>query len=292
MLRCRVESLGVSLPGGGPWRGSLWHAAKAGTACLARSRYRRSDIEVLVNTGVHRDGHRCEPAMAVYVLRALGINTEFRGARTLGFDLTNGGCGMLNAAHVLQTMIQAGQARVGLIVSSETNCDADPDPGFVYPSSGAAALLDVAPRADQGFGAFAFRTDDNLSDLYASVVSLAQKHGRILLRRAAELEDAYLSAVGAVVDEVLARDELTRDAIDCVVPAQISGRFVARLAGAAGLPAQRILDLTGRLADTLSTSVFLALDEALRSGRLATGMRALLVACGSGITVGAATYRA
>ena len=292
MLRCRLESLGVSLPRDGLVRwGTLWHAVRAGNQCLARSHYRRSDIRVLINSGVHRDGHVCEPAIAAYVLRALDINVEFRGARTLGFDLLNGGCGMLNAAHVLASMMQAGEVRVGMLVSSEANTDERPDPAFPYPASGAAAVVDVSPFPHQGFGAFVFRTQDEHADLYSSVVNLAERNGRIVLRRRAELEDLYLASAGEVVEEVLARDELQRDQIACVVPAQLSPSFVARLGDAIGLPGDKVVDLTDRLPDTLSTSVFLALHEARRTGRVQTGQRALLMAFGSGITVGATVYR-
>ncbi len=292
MIRCRLESLGSSLPREGLLRwGSLWHATRAGSECLARSHYRRSDIEVLINTGVHRDGHVCEPAIASHVLRALDINVEFRGARTLGFDLLNGGCGMLNAAHVLATMMQAGEIRVGMLVSSEANSDAEPDPAFPYAASGAAAVLDISPFPHEGFGAFAFRTHDEHAELYTSVVSLARPRGRIVLRRSAELEERYLACAGEVVEEVLAREELGRERIDHVIPAQLSPAFVARLGAAIGLPREKVVDLSDRLPDTLSTSVFLALHESRRSGRVRAGERVLLLACGSGLSVGAALYQ-
>ena len=83
MRRCRIESLGVSPPRGGrPRWGSLKHAVVAGRSCLADSRYRRADVRVLINAGVHRDGHVCEPAIAAYIQHGLGINIEFQGRRT------------------------------------------------------------------------------------------------------------------------------------------------------------------------------------------------------------------
>jgi 3-oxoacyl-[acyl-carrier-protein] synthase III len=142
-----------------------------------------------------------------------------------------------------------------------------------------------------GFGAFAFHTHEEHSDLYTSVVSLDEKHGRLRVRRRAELEGAYLAAVGAVVDEVLAREGLRRDDVALVVPAQISAAFLARLPAAVGFPPERVLDLQDTLPDTLTTSVFLALHQARESGRVGPGARVLLLACGSGVTVGAATYQ-
>ncbi len=98
MRRCRIESLGVSLPRRRLRRwGSVRHAVEAGRRCLAASHYRPGDVEVLVNTGVYRDRHTCEPAMACYIQHRLGINVEFQGRRTASFDLLDGGVGMLSA---------------------------------------------------------------------------------------------------------------------------------------------------------------------------------------------------
>lgn len=293
MRRVRIEALGVSLPGGGLLRrGSLHHALKAGRRCLEASSYQRADVRVLVNTGVHRDEHVCEPAIAAYIQHGLGINVEFQGRRTLAFDLLNGGCGMLNGVHVVSALLLAGEVGAGLVVASEANSDRRPDAAWKYPASGAAVLLDVSPRARPGFGAFAFRTYEEHAALYSSVVSLAMPRGRLLLRRQAGLEDAWLAGAKDTVDEVLEKDGLRRADIDLVIPSQISPAFLGRLPEVIGIPADRVLNLSDRLADTLSTSVFLGLDAARRAGRIAKGARVLLQAFGSGLTIGAATYHA
>jgi 3-oxoacyl-[acyl-carrier-protein] synthase-3 len=292
MRRCRIESLGASPPRRGLFRwGSVKHAVVAGKRCLAASRYHPADVRVLVNTGVHRDRHTCEPAMAVYVQHGLGINVEFQGRRTLAFDLLNGGCGMLNAMHVVAAMIEAGDAQVAMVVSSEANSDSDPDPAYVWPRSGAGALLDVAPRRGMGFGEFVFHTDESCVDLCTSVVSLAQARGKICVQRKAELEGAWLSRAGGAVAELLAKEKLRKDEIDLVVPAQISAGFLAKLPEAIGFPREKVADLSSDLPDTLSTSVLLALHRAQQKGALGTGKRALLLAFGSGITVAAASHR-
>jgi len=290
--RCRIESLGVSSPRKTLFRwGSLKHAVAAGKRCLGQSIYNPTDVRVLINAGVHRDDHTCEPAIAAYVQRGLGINPEFQGRRTLAFDLLNGACGMLNAAQVVAALIEAGDAQVGMVVSSEANSDREPDPSYTYPPSGAAALLDVSPLRNVGFGSFVFQTHDEHSDLFASVVSLAVKRGRLSLKRTGEIEDVWLRHAGAAVDELLAKDRLAKSEIDFVVPAQISAKFLEKLPERLGLPREKVVDLSAKLADTHSTSTFLALHHLIASGQATGGKRALLLAFGSGITVGAATYR-
>jgi len=292
MRRCRIESLGVSPPRRTLLRwGSVKHAVEAGKRCLEKSIYHPNDVRVLVNAGVHRDGHTCEPAIAAYVQHRLDINVEFQGRRTLAFDLLNGACGMLNAAQVVGALIEAGEAQVGMVVSSEANSDARPDPSYPYPASGAAALLDVSPLRNVGFGSFVFQTHEEHADLFASVVSLAVKHGKLSIKRAAELEDVWLKHAGAAVDELLAKERLSKSEIDFVVPAQISAQFLQKLPERVGLPREKVLDLSAKLADTHSTSTFLALHHLVASGAATSGKRALLLSFGSGITVGAATYR-
>jgi 3-oxoacyl-[acyl-carrier-protein] synthase III len=292
MRRVRIESLGVSSPGRRLFKlGSVQHAVAAGKQALAASHYLPQDVRVLINTGIHRDEHICEPAMACYIQHGLDINIEFQGRRTLAFDLMNGGVGMLNALHVLTAMMHAGEASVGMVVASEVNADATPDPAYPYPASGAAVLLDLAPRKGVGFGAVAVDTKEEFADLYTSVVTLKEKKGRILFKRKAELEEAWLSGAKVAVDQALEREGLKREEIDRVISAQISPKFLKHLPATIGLPADKVVDLSGELADTLSTSTFLAFERAQAKAPLGPGKKALLLAFGSGVTVGATTYR-
>jgi len=292
MRRCRIESLGVSLPLRHLLRwGSVRHAVEAGQRCLKASRHRKADIGLLINSGIHRDHHICEPAMAVFIQHRLGINIEFQNRRTLAFDLQNGGCGMLDAVQAVTALLQDGEVEAGLVVASETNPDRRPDPGFTYPASGVAMLLDLSPWRERGFGGFAFHTRDEYADAYTSLVSLAEKRGRIVCRRRSELEDIYIAMAGAVVDDVLDRDHLRREDIDFVVPAQISAGLLSRLPATIGFHGDKVVNLSSWLPDTLSTSLFLALNTVLTARQPLPGQKALLLAFGSGITVAAATYR-
>ncbi len=294
MIRCRIDAVGASFPGRswGPFRkGSVGHAVVAGMECLRNTRHRPSDVEVLVNAGVHRDGHVCEPAGAAYIQRRLGVNVEFQGRPTLSFDLLNGGCGMLNAVHVVASQMAAGLVSVGMVVASEANGDRRPDPGFSYPASGAALLLDISPRRDAGFGAFGFVTREEDACLYTSVVSLGERRGRIIMRRAAGLEEAWLPLAGRAFEEVLEREGIGREEIGLVVPAQVSPGFVGRLSGALGLPRDKVADFTAALPDTLSTSTVLALHLLLSTAPPAPGTRIVLLSVGSGLTAAAGLYR-
>jgi 3-oxoacyl-[acyl-carrier-protein] synthase-3 len=136
-----------------------------------------------------------------------------------------------------------------------------------------------------------FHTHEEHLDLFASTVSLAVPRGKLTIKRAVEIEEVWLRHVGAAVDELLTAERLARSEIDFVVPAQISPHFLQKLPDRIGLPREKLVDLSATLADTHSTSTFLALHHLIASGQATSGRRALLLAFGSGITVGAATYR-
>lgn len=290
--RVRIASVGVSLAGRWPWRrGSVAHAVAAGRRCLAASQLRPADIGVLISAGVYRDRHVAEPAIAAYIQHRLGVNIEFQGRPTLSFDLINGGCGMLNAAQVVAAALQTGRVEAGLVVAGEANSDRRPDAGSLVARSGAAVLLDLAPRAGTGFEAFAFQTHEEDAELFTAVVSLAVPRGRLLIRKQARLEEAWLGYAAAAVEEALAGAGVTREQVDLVVPSQVSPGFLARLPAAIGLPAAKVSDFTAELPDTGSTSVFLAWHRLLGERPPGPGTTVLFLAFGSGLTVGAALYR-
>ena len=91
--------------------------------------------------------------------------------------------------------------------------------------------------------------------------------------------------------EALERDGLKPADLDLVVPAQVSTGLLSRLPAALGVSKDKVADYTAALPDTLTTSFVLALDRARSEGALPPGKKALLLAFGSGVTVGAATYR-
>ena len=287
-----IAGLGVSLPGFRLFhRGSVARAVEAGRRCLADAGRRPAEVGVLIHAGVTRDYHVCEPANAAYIQHGLGINIEFQGARTCSFDLGNGGCGMLDAAHVLCALMQEGNLRSGMITASEGNADLRAKGVRPCPDSGAAILLELAQRPNMGFGNFTFHTHGEHADMASTVVSLAEARGRLRTHRDPGLEERWLEMAGPVVDDVLARDGITRDVIDRVIPAQISADFLARLPRAIGIPSERIADFTGTIPYTLSTSVFLALHRERELRPRFVGRTVLLLAFGSGLTAAAATYR-
>lgn len=87
-------------------------SAEAGKKALEKSGLSPSDIEVCIHCSVSRD--MLEPATASFVHRLIGLEEDVQL-----YDVSNACLGFLNALSMLSAMIDAGQAKAGIIVSGE-----------------------------------------------------------------------------------------------------------------------------------------------------------------------------
>jgi len=94
-----------------------------------------------------------------------------------------------------------------------------------------------------------------------------------------------------VLNEVLADAGLTADDVNWVVPHQANQRILDATAKKLGLPSEKVVVTVDQHANTSAASVPLALDTAVRDGRITRGAVAVLEAMGGGFTWGAAALR-
>lgn len=290
-MRCRIESIGSSLAFSGSDNSSVKHAVAAARSCMSISAHPLFDIDCLINTGVYRDQHISEPAMAAFIQNELNLNTDFTGKTTFSFDLINGASGMLSGIQILISAIQSGAARVGLVVSSESNPDKNPDPGYTYQPSGSAVVIDRSPNSFQGFGSFLFNTFEQYSDLYQGIVSYREKGGKSYIMKKQGLEEAYLECSASVFHDLVQAEGISAESVDLVLPTQVSDNYLKRLPGMLGIAENRVVNILPIIKDdTLTTSPFIAFDHALRNGMISPGAKIAFLTVGSGITAGGAMY--
>jgi 3-oxoacyl-[acyl-carrier-protein] synthase-3 len=94
-----------------------------------------------------------------------------------------------------------------------------------------------------------------------------------------------------VVDETLSAHGLDRKAIDWLIPHQANLRIIEATARKLGLPMEKVIVTVDRHANTSAASIPLALDEAVRDGRIRGSQHVLLEAVGGGFTWGAVLMR-
>lgn len=290
-MRSRICAIGVARPrprllGGG----SLDLAERAARRCLVRSPYPRQEVQLLINAGIYRDRHQYEPAMASLIQDRLRLHRTLDRGRVFSFDLLNGGCGVLSALQILDSMIRTQRIRLGMVVSSERNGDRDRDPDFDVSPSGVALMVDASPTSAQGFGGFVVETLDAYGDCYRSDLDLTVPRGRVVVRRDLEaLQRAFLDGSADAIRTLLQRESLRPEEIDRFILPSVAPGFAADLAVRLGVSAARML-APRQPSNTLTTSTFLSLHQANAASRGAAGQKSVLLSVAAGVTVGCAVY--
>jgi 3-oxoacyl-[acyl-carrier-protein] synthase-3 len=100
-----------------------------------------------------------------------------------------------------------------------------------------------------------------------------------------------VKSLGSIVDETLAANGLDKSALDWLVPHQANIRIIQATAKKLDMPMERVVVTVQDHGNTSAASVPLALDAAVRDGRIKRGELILLEAFGGGFTWGSALVR-
>jgi 3-oxoacyl-[acyl-carrier-protein] synthase-3 len=230
------------------------------------------------------------PSTACILQRKLGVT---RGA---AFDVQAVCTGFLYALTIADKFVAAGQFRCALVVGTE-----------VF-----SRLLDWSDRRTcvlfgDGAGAVVLKHSDS-PGVMSSHIHADGRYSHIL-EATGYVQDGILHdhaflhmdgqavfrfavrALEDVCNEALAANGLTGADLDWLVPHQANIRIIQATASKLGLPAERIVTTLETQGNTSAASVPLALDAAVRDGRIRPGQLVLLEAVGSGMTWGAMLLR-
>ena len=159
-------------------------ASAAAEHCLARSSYKRDDIDLLIYAGVYRDDFLCEPALASMVEGKLMMNDAIESQqdkKTFAFDVFNGAVGFLNACQAAIGMMQAKKVKSAMVVTAEieNNVDILPTELRGMQETGSAVILDTSADGATGFGNFVFKYFPDYSEAFKA--HTVQRNGKTTL---------------------------------------------------------------------------------------------------------------
>ena len=229
------------------------------------------------------------PATATKVQTALGI------ADCVAFDVQAVCSGFLYALGVAESMIRGGTADVALVIGSETFSrilDWEDRATCVLFGDGAGAVVLKAEEGESGVLSVKLHADGRHNQLLYvdGGPSTTGTVGKLRMKGSEVFRHAVVN-LAAVLGEALAAVGLTPADVDWVVPHQANRRILDATARKLGLAAEKVIVTVDRHANTSAASVPLALDEAVRDGRIKRGDLLVLEAMGGGFTWGAAAVR-
>ncbi|MGN6057849.1 MAG: beta-ketoacyl-ACP synthase III [Sphingomicrobium sp.] len=229
------------------------------------------------------------PSSATKVQAALG------SADCVAFDVHAVCTGFLYALSVADSMLRSGNADKALVIGAETFSrilDWEDRATCVLFGDGAGALVLSAENGERGVLATKLHADGRHNDLLfvdggpstTGTVGKLRMKGREVFRHA-------VVNLAEVLNEVLAEAGLTAADVDWVVPHQANQRILDATARKLGLPSEKVVVTVDQHANTSAASVPLALDTAVKDGRIKRGDLVVLEAMGGGFTWGAAALR-
>jgi 3-oxoacyl-[acyl-carrier-protein] synthase-3 len=116
-------------------------------------------------------------------------------------------------------------------------------------------------------------------------------NGSHILMKGSEVFKYAVKALDAVVEEALSANQLNKHDLDWLVPHQANLRIIEATAKRLDMPMDQVVVTVDRHGNTSSASVPMALDEAVRDGRIQRGQLLLLEAFGGGFTWGSVLIR-
>ena len=229
------------------------------------------------------------PASATIIQTNLGIDD------CVAFDVQAVCSGFLYALAVADSMIRAGGAQHALVIGSETFSrilDWEDRGTCVLFGDGAGAVVLGAEDGERGILSSKLHADGRHNQLLyvdggpstTGTVGKLRMRGREVFRHA-------VVNLSAVLHEALDAAGLTAADVDWIVPHQANRRILDATAKKLGLPPEKIVVTVDQHANTSAASVPLALDTAVRDGRITRGDVLALEAMGGGFTWGASIVR-
>ncbi len=233
------------------------------------------------------------PATATIVQDALGCN------RGIAFDVAAVCSGFLYGLGVADAMLRAGSARRALVIGAETFSrilDWEDRTTCVLFGDGAGAIVLEAREetGDEPRGILATRLHADGAHNQLLYVdggpSTTGTVGKVRMRGREVFRHAVVN-LSEVLKEVLDEAGFETGDIDWLVPHQANARILEATAKKLSLPPDKVIMTVDQHANTSAASVPLALDVAVRDGRIKQGDLVMLEAMGGGFTWGASLLR-
>ncbi len=215
------------------------------------------------------------------------------------FDVQAVCTGFVYALGVAEKFIRTGSSKRALVVGAETfsrilNWE-DRSTCVLFGDGAGAVVLEAADQpgiysthlhADGDYASL-LHVPQGVSTNYAAV-----REGRAFVEmKGSEVFKMAVKTLGRIVDETLAANDMHKSDIDWLVPHQANIRIIAATARKLDMPMERVVCTVAEHGNTSAASIPLALDAAVRDGRIQRGQTVLLEGFGGGFTWGSALLR-
>ena len=212
------------------------------------------------------------------------------------FDVQAVCSGFIYALTMADLMIKSGAVRNALVVGAEIYSrilDWNDRGTCVLFGDGAGAVV-LVPSDTPGILSSHLHADGRYRDILAVPGTVA--NGKIQGTPFVHMDGGAVfkfavKVLAEVAEEALSANDLPSSAIDWLIPHQANIRIMEATMKKLALPIERMVSTVGEHANTSAASIPLALDVAVRDGRIRPGHHVLLAGVGGGFTWGSVLLR-
>ncbi|HEB87895.1 MAG TPA: ketoacyl-ACP synthase III [Gammaproteobacteria bacterium] len=215
------------------------------------------------------------------------------------FDVQAVCTGFVYALGVADMFITTGKAKHALVVGAETlsNIINWTDRGTCILFGDGAGAVVLSASEETGILSTHLHADGKYKDLLTVQGGISENPDRfkagdaLVEMRGNEVFKIAVNTLGRIVDETLAANNMDKSMIDWLVPHQANIRIINATAKKLGMSMDNVVVTVDEHGNTSAASVPLALDIAVRDGRIKRGDTILLEAFGGGFTWGSALLK-
>ena len=253
------------------------------------------DIDAIVYATASPD--RLLPSQACDLQAILGAKNA------AAFDVGAACSGFVYALTIAEGIIAAEQAQHVLVIATEkltSIMDWSDRTTAVLFGDGAGATIVRKSTNGRGILSTYLKSDGTLAELlyrpgggatHPPSEELLKDHSYYIKMAGREVFKAAVLSMADACDQALARAGLTAGDIDLLIPHQANIRIIEATAKHAGMPMDKVYVNVDRFGNTSAASIAIALDEAVKCGRLQPGMKVMFCAFGAGFTWGSMVVR-
>lgn len=258
----------------------------AAKKCLEQVNLDPQEIDLIV-VGTTSNSH-AYPSAACQIQGLLGIEDA------ISFDVAAACTGFVYALSVADQFIRTGQVKKALVVGSDLNSrkldETDRSTVVLFGDGAGAVILEASE--EQGIISTHLHASADTKDslVLPNVERGNDRSGFISMQGNATFKLA-VKQLSDVVEETLAANQLDKSELDWLVPHQANLRIISATAEKLDMSMDQVVVTLDRYGNTSAATIPVALDEAVRDGRIKRGQLLLLEAFGGGWTWGSALVR-
>ncbi|HVV68916.1 MAG TPA: beta-ketoacyl-ACP synthase III [Gammaproteobacteria bacterium] len=228
------------------------------------------------------------PSTACILQRRLGLSN------CPAFDLSAACAGFIYAMSVADQFIRSGMIKTALVLGAESLTrlvDWTDRSTCVLFSDGAAGVV-LQRDSEPGIISTHIHADGQYSHLLYAPNHIGElKEPPYIKMKGNEVFKIAVNSLNDIVDETLAHNNLDQSQVDWLIPHQANLRIIKAAAKKLNLPMERVVLTVKEQGNTSAASIPLALDIAVRDGRIKRGEKLLMEAFGAGFTWGSALVK-